>query len=76
MELSNIDFDCVVTVCDNAHESCPIFPGGTKVIHKGFEDPPRLAEDAETEEEKLECYRKVRDQIRRFVEGMPGNLIC
>ncbi len=73
-ELSNIVFDCVVTVCDNAHESCPIFPGCTKVLHHGFEDPPRLAEDAETEEEKLNCYRKVRDEIRRFVEEMPGNL--
>ena len=42
-ELSGVDFDYVVTVCDNAHESCPLFPGKAKVVHVGFDDPPRLA---------------------------------
>src|SRR3990170_1203424 len=50
-ELAGTEFDYVVTVCDNAHESCPLFPGRAKVIHVGFDDPPRLAAGAKTEEE-------------------------
>jgi arsenate reductase len=61
--LKDVSFDYVVTVCDHAHESCPIFPGRTKVVHVGFDDPPRLAKDAKTEEEALNHYRRVRDQI-------------
>jgi arsenate reductase len=71
-ELRDIDFDYVVTVCDHAHESCPLFPGKTKVVHVGFEDPPRLAKDAKTEEEALDCYRRVRDEIKAFVETLPS----
>ncbi len=67
-ELRNIDFDYVVTVCDHAHESCPVFLGKAKVIHVGFDDPPRLAVNAKTEEERLAPYRRVRDEIRTFVE--------
>ena len=52
-ELAGIEFDYVVTVCDNAHESCPLFPGKAKVVHVGFDDPPRLAAGAQTEEERL-----------------------
>lgn len=74
-EVRDIPFDYVVTVCDNAHESCPLFPGKTKVIHVGFDDPPRLAAKAKSEEEAMDCYRQVRDQIRAFVEGMPENLL-
>ena len=66
--------DLVVTVCDHAHESCPLFPGSTKLVHVGFEDPPRLAEGAETEEARLAPYRRVRDEIRAFVEGLPESL--
>ncbi len=66
-ELAEIGFDLVVTVCGHAHESCPMFPGRTKLVHVGFEDPPALAKFAKTEEEALECYRKVRDKIRDFV---------
>ncbi|NSW58112.1 MAG: arsenate reductase ArsC [Armatimonadetes bacterium] len=73
-ELDGIEFDYVVTVCDNAHESCPLFPGKTKVVHKGFDDPPRLARDAATEEEALGHYRRVRDEIREFVETLPDAL--
>lgn len=69
--LKNIDFDFVITVCDNAHESCPVFPGKTKVIHVGFDDPPRLAKEAKTEEEALNGYRRVRDEIKAFVEQLP-----
>jgi arsenate reductase len=73
-EVRDIPFDYVVTVCDNAHESCPLFPGRTKVIHVGFDDPPRLAKGAESEEEALSHYRRVRDEIRRFVESLPESL--
>jgi arsenate reductase len=68
------DFDYVVTVCDRARESCPLFPGKTRVIHAGFDDPPRLARTAETEEEALGHYRRVRDEIRAFIETLPEAL--
>ena len=70
-ELKNVPFDYVVTVCDNAHESCPLFPGKTKVGHMGFQDPPGMAKEVKTNEEKLDCYRRVRDEIKRFVEQLP-----
>lgn len=73
-ELANIRFDYVVTVCDNARESCPLFSGRAKLVHVGFEDPPKLAQNAKSEEEALEHYRRVRDEIRAFVEGLPGSL--
>jgi arsenate reductase (thioredoxin) len=74
MEFLDTAFDYIVTVCDNARETCPIFPGAGKVVHIGFDDPPALAALVEDEEEKLDIYRRVRDEIRRFVEGIPGNL--
>ena len=73
-ELQGVEFDYVVTVCDNAHESCPLFPGKTKVVHMGFDDPPRLARKAKTEEEALEHYRLVRDEIRSYIETLPQSL--
>lgn len=73
-ELSAIPFDYVVTVCGHAHETCPMFPGQTKVIHVGFDDPPKLAKSAKTEEEALAHYRRVRDQIRAFVQTLPDAL--
>ena len=73
-ELKKIEFDYVVTVCDNAHESCPIFPGRTKVVHVDFDDPPRLAKDTRTEEEALRYYRRIRDEIRTYVETLPDAL--
>ncbi len=73
-ELPTGDFDYVITVCDHAHESCPIFPGRAKVIHKGFDDPPRLAATAATAEEALDYYRRVRDEIRAFIETLPKSL--
>jgi arsenate reductase len=69
-ELKDVPLDYVVTVCDQAHESCPLFPGKTRVIHVGFDDPPRLARDAKNEEEALGHYRRVRDEIRHFVEHL------
>ncbi len=72
--LKDVPFDYVVTVCGHAHETCPFFSGRVKVVHVGFSDPPKLAQNVETEEEKLECYRQVRDEIRRFVLTLPGSL--
>ncbi|WP_432736249.1 arsenate reductase ArsC [Maridesulfovibrio sp. FT414] len=78
-EFRDVPIDIVVTVCDHAHETCPFFPGGCKVIHVGFDDPPRMAremaEAGASEEEQLGCYRKVRDQIRDFVESLPEGLV-
>jgi arsenate reductase (thioredoxin) len=65
------EFDLVVTVCGAAHEACPVFPGRTKVLHRGFDDPPKLAEAARNEAEALAHYRRVRDEIRAFVEQLP-----
>jgi arsenate reductase len=73
-EMPRVDFDCVVTVCDSARESCPVLPGKTRHLHAGFEDPPRLAAGAAGEEEALAPYRRVRDEIRQFVRGLPGIL--
>ena len=73
-DLMDVAFDLVVTACGHAHETCPMFPGGTKVVHVGFQDPPKLAESAETEDARLECYRRVRDEIRAFVETLPDVL--
>ncbi|MBP2681219.1 MAG: arsC [Candidatus Krumholzibacteriota bacterium] len=73
-ELEGREFDYVVTVCDRARESCPVFPGRARAVHAGFDDPPQLARDAATEEEALRHYRRVRDEIRAFVETLPDAL--
>ncbi|MCB2187634.1 MAG: arsenate reductase ArsC [Deltaproteobacteria bacterium] len=67
-------WDYVVTLCDNARESCPYFPGLGRLIHRGFDDPPFLAQGATSEEEALAPYRRVRDEIRQMVEGLPKSL--
>jgi len=72
--LQDVPFDYVVTVCGHANENCPFFPGAAKVVHVGFDDPPALARQVEGAEAKLECYRRVRDQIRAFVESLPETL--
>lgn len=69
-ELPNVTFDYVITVCDNAHETCPYFPGG-KVIHVGFQDPPALTKEMTNEEEILNVYRKVRDEIDAAIKNLP-----
>ena len=73
-ELRHVAFDCVVTVCGHARETCPAFPGGTEVLHVGFDDPPALARSARTEEEALAHFRRVRDEIRAFVETLPERM--
>lgn len=66
-------FDYVVTVCDSARQHCPVYLGNAKVIHRGFDDPPSLSLGKE-EEEALKIYRRVRDEIRAFVESLPEAL--
>ena len=73
-ELGENAFDYVITVCDSAHEACPVFLGAPKVMHFGFDDPPRLAKGAQNDEEALVFYRRVRDEIKAFVEKLPGLL--
>jgi arsenate reductase len=73
-ELAGRSIDFVVTVCDHAHETCPVFAGGAKVVHHSFDDPPHLAVGAETEEQRLAPYRRVRDEIRAYVESLPASL--
>ena len=73
-ELPERHFDYVITLCGHANETCPFFPGGAQRIHVGFDDPPALAKDAATEEEALTHYRRVRDEIRDFVSGLPESL--
>jgi arsenate reductase (thioredoxin) len=72
--LMDITFDWVITVCDNANETCPVFPGKVKRHHISFNDPPKLAADAKTEEETLSHYRRVRDEIRQYIETLPESL--
>jgi arsenate reductase len=74
-ELKDRHFDYVVTVCGHAEEHCPTFPGDAEVIHVPFDDPPALALWAGSETEALAHYRRVRDQIRAFVEGLPEALV-
>ena len=70
----NVEFDYVVTVCDHANEHCPVFPGRARMVHVGFDDPPRLAENTKSDEEALGHYRRVRDEIRAFVQTLPATL--
>jgi len=69
--LAGITFDYVVTLCGDAAESCPFFPGPAVVLHRGFDDPPRLAADAASEAEALAPYRRVRDEIKTFILDLP-----
>ncbi len=70
-ELREVAFDYVITVCGHANEHCPLFPGKANIVHVGFDDPPKLAAHAKTEEERLAPYRRVRDEIKRFVMALP-----
>ncbi|PKN61714.1 MAG: arsenate reductase [Deltaproteobacteria bacterium HGW-Deltaproteobacteria-15] len=74
-ELLGHDFDFVITLCDNAKEACPYFPARTRVMHRGFDDPPKLAAGARDEEEAMSHYRRVRDEIKDLVESLPAVLL-
>ena len=71
---ADLEFDYVVTVCGNAHENCPYFPAKTRVKHVGFDDPPFLTKDMTDEDAILDVYRRVRDEIRTFVETLPDSM--
>ncbi|WP_460033957.1 arsenate reductase ArsC [Megalodesulfovibrio paquesii] len=77
-DLPSLDFDWIITLCGHANESCPMVFGPAKRLHVGFDDPPALAakseKDAVTEAEAMAPYRRVRDEIRAFVEGLPASL--
>ena len=68
-EFNGQSFDYVLTVCDNAKESCPIFPGKTAMIHHSFEDPAALEG---SEEERLALFRRVRDEVRHYLHRFPA----
>jgi len=66
-----IDFDYVITLCDNARERCPIFSGKAKMTHKPFDDPTFVVGNTD---EIMRAFRRARDQIREFVETLPESL--
>lgn len=70
-EFENETFDYVITVCDHAKETCPFFPGGKNYIHKGFKDPSDVQG---SEEEKLEAFRRSRDEIKNWLFDFFGNM--
>ncbi len=73
-ELPTQEFDWVITLCGHASDHCPAFKGKVRHVHKGFDDPPKLAKNARTEDEALPHYRVVRDAIRDFVASLPESL--
>ena len=73
-ELSHIHFDIVVTVCGHAHEHCPLFTNADRIVHVGFDDPPTLAKKSVSEEDALNHYRRVSDEIRDFIAAFPTSL--
>ena len=78
-DLGDVAWDLVITLCGHANETCPYFSGPCKVVHVGFDDPPKMAEklaaQGESIERQLDCYRKVRDEIKAFVEKLPENIL-
>jgi arsenate reductase len=74
LDLPEIEFDYAITLCDDAQQSCPFFPVKRALIHHGFDDPPMLARNARDEEEAMGHYRRVRDEIRAYVETLPESL--
>ena len=74
-ELRNVAFDCVVTVCERSRAQCPVFPEATHVIHVPIDDPTALSRPAATEEEALDHYRRVCEQIRALVETLPQGIL-
>lgn len=73
-EFRDTPIDLVITVCAHAHETCPLFPGNARVLHVGFDDPPKLSPPDAPLEVKLDGFRRVRDEIRAFVESLPESL--
>ncbi len=73
-ELADVELDLVVTVCGHADENCPVLPVKCQKLHVPFDDPPALAREASSEEEAINQYRRVRDEIRDFVQRLPEKL--
>jgi arsenate reductase (thioredoxin) len=73
-DLGDMEFDYVITLCDDAQQACPFFPAKTAVIHHGFDDPLQLTEGVSSEDEAMQQYRRVRDEIKAFVETLPDSL--
>ncbi len=74
LEFMDERFDYAVTLCGDVREACPVFPGEVKLVHAGFDDPPALAAGEPDEEAAMAHYRRVRDEIRAFVETLPEGL--
>ena len=73
-ELGPLKFNVVVTVCADADGKCPALGGAPRVVHVGFDDPPRMSRGAATQQEAMGHYRRVRDQIQAFVRTLPRGL--
>lgn len=74
--LVDVNLDLVITVCGHADENCPTFLTKAKLVHVGFDDPPKLAKEAASEEAGLDCYRTVRDEIKKFIETKLTGLLA
>lgn len=70
--LKDIGFDCVITVCDDAYERCPLYLKNTKLIHKAFQDPARAKG---SEEDIISTFRQVRDKIKSFIKNELNDII-
>ena len=73
-EIPITDIDYMISVCSHADKTCPVLPARVKRTHVPFDDPPQLAADAETEADALPHYRRVRDEIRQFIESIDKSL--
>lgn len=73
-EFDDVTFDYVITVCSSAHETCPLFPRDATVVHYGFDDPPKLVPADGCEEDKMNAFRRVRDEIKAYVASLPESL--
>jgi len=73
-DLADIDFDLVVTVCDNAQQSCPVFYGAPELIHSAFDDPPLLAKDAASAKAAFQPYQRVCGEIKEWVTRLSARL--
>jgi arsenate reductase len=73
-DLPEISWDIIITVCDSANERCPYIPGNHLYIHQSFDDPPSLAKNI-ANHLGLEIYRRVRDEIKEYIQYIPSLLL-
>ena len=74
-QLGNTEFDYVITLCDSAQKNCPFFLSRYGIIHRSFDDPIRFAKNETDRQKKLKYYRRVRDEIKAFIDILPGSLV-